>query len=105
MIGILAWRGFHSGDLDRLLNAGLYTCLLLISALLGVLLFRALVRGSRSSIHPLPVIATFYALVSLHYQLPIYLFYTVGLSLTAILLLTAEANAGAPEVHGGGLEP
>jgi len=93
MMGILAWRGFHSGDLDRLINAGLYTCLLLISALLGVLLFRALVRGSRSSIHPLPVIATFYALVSLHYQLPIYLSYTVGLSLAAVLLLTAASNA------------
>lgn len=97
MIGILAWRGFHSGDPVRVLNAGLYTCLLLISALLGVLLFRALVRGSRSSIHPLPVIATFYALVSLHYQLPIYLFYTVGLSLGAVLLLTAESKTGTRE--------
>jgi hypothetical protein len=94
MMGILAWRGFHSRDLDRLLNAGLYTCLLLMSALLGVLLFRALVRGGRSGVHPLPVIATFYALVSLHYQIPIYLFYTVGLSLAAVLLLTAESNAG-----------
>lgn len=93
MIGILAWRGFHSGEVDRLLNAGLYTSLLLISALLGLLLFRALVRGSRSSIHPLPVIATFYALVSLHYQVPIYLFYTVGLSLAGVLLLTAESRA------------
>ena len=93
MMGIAAWHGFHSGDLDRLINAGLYTCLLLISALLGMLLFRGLVRGSHSSIHPLPVIATFYALVSLHYQLPIYLFYTVGLSLAAVLLLTAESGA------------
>jgi hypothetical protein len=94
MMGILAWRGFQSGELDRLINAGLYTCLLLSSALLGVLLFNALVRGSRSCLHPLPVIATFYALVSLHYQLPIYLFYTVGLSLGAVLLLTAESRAG-----------
>ena len=93
MMGILAWRGFNSGDLDKLINAGLYTCLLLTSVLLGVLLFRALVRGSRSSIHPLPVIAAFYALVSLHYQLPIYLFYTVGLSLAAVLLLIAESDA------------
>jgi hypothetical protein len=94
MIGILAWRGFHSGDLDRLINAGLYTCLLLISTLLGALLFHTLVRSSRSRIHPLPVVATFYALVSLHYQLPIYLFFTVGLSLSAVLLLTAKSNAG-----------
>jgi len=94
MLGILSWRGFHSGEPDRVINAGFFACLLLISALLGVLLFRALVRGSPSSNHPLPVIATFYALVSLHYQVPIYLFYTVGLSLAAILLLSAESNAG-----------
>ncbi len=94
MLGILSWRGFHSGELDRVLNAGLYTCLLLITALLGILLFRRLVRGSPSSSHALPVIAIFYALVSLHYQIPIYLFYTVGLSLAAILLLAAEQKAG-----------
>jgi hypothetical protein len=94
MMAILAWRGFHSADVHKLINAGFYTCLLLISALLGVLLFRALVRRDHWSSHPLPVIATFYALVSLHYQLPIYLFYTVGLSLAAILLLTTESNAG-----------
>jgi hypothetical protein len=94
MMGIQAWRGFNSGDLNQLINAGLYTCLLLSSVVLGVLLFRTLVRGSGSGVHPLPVIATFYALVSLHYQLPIYLFYTTGLSLAAVLLLTAESNAG-----------
>ena len=93
MVGILAWRGFHSGDLDRAINAGLYTCLLLVSALLGVLVLRMLARGGRSGIHPLPVIATFYSLVSLHYQLPIYLFFTVGLSLAAILLLTVEMRS------------
>ena len=94
MLGILSWRGFHSGELDRVINAGLYACLLLISAMLGVLLFRGLVRGNPSSNHPLPVIATFYALVSLHYQVPIYLFYTLGLSLAAILLLSSESKAG-----------
>jgi hypothetical protein len=94
MMGILAWRNFQSGDLDRLLNAGLYTCLLLMSVLMGTLLFRALVRGRSSGTHPLPIIAAFYALVSLHYQVPIYLFYTVGLSLAAVLLLTAESNSG-----------
>jgi hypothetical protein len=97
-LGIASWRGFQSGELDKVINAGLYTCLLLISALLGFVLFRGLVRGSRSSDHPLPVIATFYALVSLHYQLPIYLFYTVGLSLAAVLLLTSESNSSTRRV-------
>jgi hypothetical protein len=97
-LGIAAWRGFQSGEMDKVINAGLYTCLLLISALLGFVLFRGLIRGSRSSVHPLPVIATFYALVSLHYQLPIYLFYTVGLSLAAVLLLTSESNSSTRRV-------
>ena len=97
-LGIASWRGFQSGELDKVINAGLYTCLLLISALLGFILFRRLVHGSRSSDHPLPVIATFYALVSLHYQLPIYLFYTVGLSLAAVLLLTSESNLSTRRV-------
>jgi hypothetical protein len=94
ILAIDGWGGFRSGELDRVINAGLYACLLLISAVLGVLLFRGVVRGSHASYHPLPVIATFYALVSLHYQLPIYLFFSVGLSLAAVLLLTAESNAG-----------
>jgi Dolichyl-phosphate-mannose-protein mannosyltransferase len=97
-LGIASWRGFHSGELDKVINAGLYTCLLLISAVLGFVLFRGLVRGSRASVHPLPVIATFYALVSLHYQVPIYLFYTVGLSLAAVLLLTSESNSSTQRV-------
>jgi hypothetical protein len=43
--------------------------------------------------HPLPVIASIYSLVSLHYQLPIYLFYTIGLTLSAMLWLMADRAA------------
>lgn len=93
MMAILAWRGVQSGDIATRLNAVFWAVLLLLTAVLGVLLFRDLVRvPGRSSIHPLPVIASFYSLVSLHYQLPIYLFYTVGLTLAAIVWLTAQSS-------------
>jgi hypothetical protein len=41
-------------------------------------------------LHPLPFLAVFYGLVSVHYQIPIYLFYTVGIGLAGILWLAGE---------------
>jgi ABC-type multidrug transport system fused ATPase/permease subunit len=91
MMGILAWRGFRSGDTAHLLNGALWVILLLLSTVVGLLLLNKPMRSTPGTpIYPLPVIASFYSLVSLHYQLPIYLFYTVGLSLAAILWLTAD---------------
>src|SRR5262249_61918295 len=43
----------------------------------------------------LPVVATFYSLVALRYQIPVYLYYTVGLSLAGVLWL-ASARPGVP---------
>ena len=94
MMGVLAWRGFHSREAASLLNATMWTGVLLLSAVLGMRLLHTMVRSySPSGFHPLPVIAVFYALVSLHYQVPIYLFYTVGLTLSAVLLLTSARSA------------
>ncbi|MEZ6064566.1 MAG: hypothetical protein R3B90_02400 [Planctomycetaceae bacterium] len=42
----------------------------------------------------LPAIAVFYALVSLHFQIPIYLFYTAGLSGAGVLLLMGDRAVG-----------
>jgi hypothetical protein len=42
--------------------------------------------------HALPIVASFYALVAIHYQIPIYLLYTVALSLAALLLLSADRS-------------
>jgi hypothetical protein len=93
MMGILAWRGAHSGDVAGRLNAAFWVVLLFLSAVLGMLLLYALVRRPAAwSIHPLPIIASFYTLVSLHYQLPIYLYYTVGLTLAAVLWLTTRSS-------------
>jgi ABC-type multidrug transport system fused ATPase/permease subunit len=93
MMAIMTWRGIQSGDVATRLNAIFWLVVLLLAAVLGVLLLRALGRASNgSSIHPLPVVASFYALVALHYQLSIYLFYTVGLTLAAVLWLTAQSR-------------
>jgi hypothetical protein len=67
--------------------------LLFLAAAMGMLLLRSLVTGSdKARLHPLPVIASFYALVSIHYQLPIYLFCSVGLTLAAVQWLTSESG-------------
>ena len=86
----LAMRGLVSGDLAASLNGAFWLTLLSMPAILGAALLHTLLRGSTTyRVHPLPVIALFYTIVSIHYQVPIYLFYTAGLSLAAVLWLSA----------------
>jgi hypothetical protein len=86
LMAILAFRGLAFGGVAERLNAVFWLGLLLLAAMLGFALLRVLTRRQPGSyLHPLPVVALFYAVVSVHYQIPIYLFYTVGLSLTALL--------------------
>ncbi len=76
-----------------MLNGLFWTVLALLAAALGVMVLRALARGDEggSAPHPLPFLATFHALVSLHYQIPIYLFYTVGLTLAGLLWMASAS--------------
>ena len=71
--------------LDGIANGLYWTVLPLLAALNGVMTIRALRRGVDSSELVVPVLAAFYALVVLHMQNPIYLYFTVGLTLTAVL--------------------
>ncbi len=72
---------------------GLYWMLLPLSAsLVGGLLVHRLRRGGAGFASPLPIAAAFYALVSVHYQNPTYLYFSVGVSLVALLELTAETG-------------
>ncbi len=67
---------------------GLFWCILTVLApVLGALFLRRLVHGEKlgGGFHPLPFLAVFYVIVSLHYQIPIYLFYSVGVTLVALL--------------------
>ncbi len=70
-------------------NGLFWVVLPLLPALLGIAVFLR-VSGD-GMVHPLPYVAAFYTMVSLHFQIPIYLFYTVGLAVAALLYLTVEA--------------
>jgi hypothetical protein len=47
-------------------------------------------RSDATEAGPLPFLAVFYAVVSVHFQIPAYLHYTVGLSLASLLLLASR---------------
>jgi len=72
-------------------NGAFWLVAFLAPIALGALQIRALARGSEASPgHPLPFTALFYGLVSVHYQIPIYLFYTLGVSVAGLLWITAS---------------
>jgi hypothetical protein len=80
---------------------GLFWLLLpLVPIVLGVLALRSVARANEGGqdLHPLPFLAVFYGLVSVHYQIPIYLFYTIGIGLAGILWLAGDF---APPVRSG----
>jgi hypothetical protein len=62
------------------------------AALLGGLVIRGVLGMARrgTGVGALPFLAVFYAVVSLHYQIPIYLFYTLGATLAGLLWLAGE---------------
>lgn len=60
-----------------------WTLLLAAAPALSVVVFRGLSRGAPTA--ALPTIAMFSAVVSVHYEIPIYLYYSVGLSIAGLL--------------------
>ncbi|MEZ5759074.1 MAG: hypothetical protein R3D86_12710 [Emcibacteraceae bacterium] len=80
---------------DVLLNNLYWILLILITPVLGIVSFLKICgrNQDRLMLSALPFIAIFYALVTVHYQIFIYLYYTVGLSLCAILWMWGSANA------------
>jgi hypothetical protein len=74
-----------SRDLTTIANGVYWSILPALAAVNGVLTIRALRRGEDSPDLILPVVAAFYALVSLFMQNAMYLYFTVGLTLTAVL--------------------
>lgn len=85
-----------SGEPVAMVNGALWAVLPFVAAVVGVLVLRQLVAHAvKGSPAPaaFPVLAVFYAVVSVHYQIPIYLTYTVGASLVALLCVTRGARA------------
>jgi hypothetical protein len=99
--GVLPLAGFYqavsSFDAARVANGLYWTILPTISALNGVLLLRALHNRVDPTTLALPTIAVFYAMVALLFEGPLYLYYTVGLSLISALWLL---STGAPRLKG-----
>jgi hypothetical protein len=87
--GVLPLAGFYqavsSFDAVRIANGLYWTVLPAISAVNGALLLRALRAGVDPKTLALPIIAVFYAMVALLFEGPLYLYYTVGLSLMSVL--------------------
>jgi len=89
--GVLPLAGFYqatsSFDVVRIANGLYWTLLPAIFAINGVLVLRALKRGADVKTLALPLISVFYAVVSVQYEGPLYLYYAVGLSLISVLWL------------------
>lgn len=75
-----------------LLNGFFWFSLALLPVSLGALLLRALWRGEPAGQAALPVIACFFALVSVHSQEPLFLFFSTALTLVALLHLSTRAG-------------
>jgi hypothetical protein len=73
-------------SLRGLASLAFWLLLLAAPVALGALTARrALGARDAQSWHPLPVVACFFALVSAHYEIPIYLFYSTGAVIMALL--------------------
>ncbi|HEU4510849.1 MAG TPA: hypothetical protein VFR78_21640 [Pyrinomonadaceae bacterium] len=76
------------GSLATVVNGIYWVILPLIASLVGLLTLREFRRSrSLAAVGSLPIIAVFYAQVSLLQQIPIYLFYSLPLSFAALLWL------------------
>lgn len=88
---------FAMESFDTFVNGWFWLSLVLVSPALGILFLVHLIRNKEieTVYHPLPFLAIFYAPVSAHLQIPIYLFFTVGLSLAGLLwMLSASTTRG-----------
>jgi hypothetical protein len=101
LMGFARSLGASSGP--ELANGMLWGILPLVPVALGAVVrrraWRAVGAGAtdsaRAALSPLAVVAVFYTVVSLHYQIPIYLFYSLSLSVCALLWLASATESGA----------
>ncbi len=85
---------------DAIVNGLFWASIVLTAPALGILVLIDRTRRGESgpASHPLPFLAVFYGLVSVHYQIPIYLFYTVGLSLAGLIWMLAATSTRRREI-------
>lgn len=75
-------QGFISASFVEIINSIFWIILLIVPLVLSVSCFKA--KFMRQNLHPVSVVAMFFSFVSLHYQIPIYLFYTASLTLLGL---------------------
>ncbi|MCZ6665458.1 MAG: hypothetical protein O7B81_09150 [Gammaproteobacteria bacterium] len=78
----------------EVVNGLFWIALLSLATAQGVLVLRGLMRAGTASpaFHPLPFIGVFYALVAVHFQTPVYLFFSTGPAVAALLWLTTGST-------------
>ena len=90
---VLSIAGLHqavsSASAVQIVNGLYWAVLPVLPAINGGLLLRAVRQRREASDFALPVIAAFYALVSLHLEGPVYLYYGLGLPIAAVLWMAA----------------
>lgn len=92
-----AARGIVQFDGLRVtINALFWIGVLLLPLVNGTLLTGAIARRAETAAHPLPFMAVFYAMVSVHHQIPIYLWFTAGLSALGFLWLAGARDGQWP---------
>ena len=79
---------------SALLNGLYWATLPLLAAVNGFIVVRWVALADRrgNAVAPLPIMAIFYAVVSVHFQIPVYLYYTAGLSLASLLWLAPRQS-------------
>ena len=83
---------FSTADPVKWVNGWYWASLPLVGLASGIGVLRSLRTGLPVAQQVFPVMAVFYSLVSLHFQIPIYLYYSVGLSLAAVLWQSATGS-------------
>lgn len=79
-------------SLDIYANSFLWICLVLVIPVMGAMVFHHIYKNmdNLKTVSPLLIIGLFFSLVTIHYQIPIYLYYGIGLTICIILWLSAE---------------
>ena len=94
--GNLLLRGLFGiaagGSPAGVVNGVFWAVLVVLPMALGLTLLRALMRlgPNAAAFHPVPYLATFYAVVSVHFQIPIYLMYASATTLAGVLWLAVS---------------
>lgn len=82
---------FSANSLGAAISSLGWVMLVLLVPLTGFLCVRHVQLARHATgLHPLPVVAPFWALIAVHYQIPIYLFFTLPVVVAAMLYVRPE---------------